>query len=189
MKNVNISQKMYLENGEYLYLIEEIHKKDNFEMKPPSNKKIRISNLKVPYMTATIILVKKEEYIGHISALLYDNQMASFVMSGIRDIRLPDEIEKYHEKINKCDAALLVDEKYRGQKKAKELIYLMFTYLNSKEIKHVEVEGISTEVALNTYLNTGAVQIEKNKAIYYDINKLLESDIFIKNSSLNQTKK
>lgn len=40
-------------------------------------------------------------------------------MSGLRNIKLPDELEKYHEKINKCNTALLVDEKYRGKKRPK----------------------------------------------------------------------
>jgi len=65
----------------------------------------------------------------------------------------------------------------------------MFTYLNNQGIKHVEVEGITTASALKTYLNTGAVQTEEYKAIYYDIDKLLESDIFTENFSVCQTKK
>lgn len=177
---INVSSKINLENGESFYLIEQFHNNKNEVRKNSNNRSFSMNfdNIRIPFCTATIILTKEGDYIGHISSQLYENQLASFCMSGIRNVELPDGLENYHEMINKQDVALLVNEKYRGQNKSRKLIYLMFCYLNSKNIINVEVNGIGNSIAWKTYLGMGALKISENKAMYYDINKLLKSEIF-----------
>ena len=114
--------------------------------------------------------------MGHISANLYNNSMASLMMSGIRSIDLPIELTQYTDIIETHDTALLVNEKYRRQGKASQLMKLMFQYLNEKGIKDLEVDGITDDIAMKTYLKTGAEVIGEKKAIYRDIKRFIQKE-------------
>ena len=102
---------------------------------------IKIGTIRKPISTATIFLTRENDYVGHISANLYNDATASLIMSEIRGIELPNELGKYSNIIEKYDTAVLVDKKYRRQRKATLLMKLMFQYLDRKGIRHLEVEG------------------------------------------------
>lgn len=174
MAEVNISERIELKNGESFYLIEKSSTKSNKVDVSKSSSSFKIKSVPVALGTAGIILTKGTEYIGHISAIIYPDNTAALYMNEIRNIILPEEISN----IDLEDKALVVNEKYRGQRKSKELIYLMLNYLVSKGITTLYVNGITDEVALRTYLSTNAVQLSDNKAVYYDLNNILQSNIF-----------
>ena len=181
MNKVSILAKKKLENGEEYCLIENSFINESNENCSDikintSNLTIKLGNVRKPISTATIFLTKENDYVGHISANLYNNKTASLIMSGIRGIELPEELKKYREIIENHDAALLVAENYRRQGKAKQLIMLMLKYLDKKGIKDLEVDSISDEIAMQTYLNTGAEKIGDNKAIYRNIRNLLPTE-------------
>ena len=53
-------------------------------------------------------------------------------------------------------------------------------------MKTVEVNSIANEIAWETYLSTGAVKIDSKTAMYYEIDKILNSDIFKNNLILKK---
>lgn len=179
MDDVNISNKMKLENGDDYFLIERNfldENKSNIKINNNPKFTIKIGNIRKPTSTATILLTKEDDYVGHISANLYDNATASLIMSGIRGVELPEELSQYSDIIEKHDTALLVAEKYRRQGKATLLMKLMFKYLNKKGIKDLEVCGITDDVAMQTYLSTGAEMTGNKSAIYRDIKRFIQKE-------------
>ncbi len=167
-----------LGNGEICYLIEQFHKKSPTKINEIHNSSFVIKSHKSPFCTVTIILSNESEYIGHISASIFEDKTASLIMSGIRNIELPASLEIYHEEINNHDVALLVSEKYRGRGMSKKLIYKMFQYLSLKGVDDVLVYGITEKIAWKTYLGTGAQRIDVKKAIYHNISRILNSNVF-----------
>lgn len=159
-----------LENGDKCWIIEK-----NFEneMVNIDNSKIKINAYRKPISMTSIFITKDEEYVGHISASIYEDKKASLIMSGIRNLELPEELSFFKDKIEKMDVALQVDEKYRRKGKATELINLMLNYLCRKEIEDLEVDSISDEIAMQTYLKTGAERMDDKNAIYRNIKKIL----------------
>lgn len=182
MNILNISDKTKLENGDDYYLIEKNifneNLESNQEIKVNKNAgfTIKIGTVRKPTSIATIFLTREDDYVGHISANLYSNSTASLIMSGISSIELPSELEIYKEIIEKHDTALLVDEKYRRQGKASLLMKLMFQYLDKKGIKDLEVYGITDDIAMQTYLSTGAQIIGEKKAIYKNISRFIQKE-------------
>lgn len=179
MDEVNISDKRKLENGDDYFLIERnFLNVDNANIKINNNPKftIKIGQARKPISTATILLTKEDDYVGHISANLYDNGTASLLMSGIRGVEFPEELSKYSDIMEKHDTALLVADKYRRQGKATLLMKLMFQYLNKKGIKDLEVHGITNDIAMQTYLSTGAEMTGNRKAIYRDIKRFIQKE-------------
>ena len=175
---VNISEKTKLENGDDIYLIEKTFPDENHE----SNNNIKVTNtigftikrpVHSPISTSTIFLTRNGDYVGHICANLYNNATSSLMMSGISSIELPNELGDI---IDKHDTALFVDEKYRRQGKATLLMNLMFQHLNKKGIKDLEVSGITDEIAMRTYLSTGAEIIGPRKAIYRNISRFIQKE-------------
>lgn len=182
MSKINVSDKTRLKNGDEYLIIENnflnVDSKDNVGVKINNNSgfRIKIETFRKPISTVTIFLTNGNDYVGHISANLYDNSTASLIMSGVRDIKLPNELSKYCNIIEKHDTALLVDKKYRRQGKATQLIMLMFQYLNEKGITDLEIDGITDDIAMQTYLNTGAEVIGVKKAIYRNISRFLQKE-------------
>ena len=159
-----------LENGDKCWIVEK-----KFENKTVNidNSKIKINAYRKPCSMTSIFVTKGKEYVGHISANIYEDKKASLTMSGIRNLELPEELAMFKDKIEKIDVALLVDEKYRRKGKATELINLMLNYLCRKEIEDLAVDSISDEIAMQTYLKTGAEKVDNKNAIYRNIKKIL----------------
>lgn len=182
MNIVNNLDNVKLENGDDYYLIEKTFSDENSEcdkdIKVNNNSgfTIKIGTIRTPISTATIFLTRNDDYVGHISANLYSNATASLIMSGISSTELPSELNRYRNIIEKHDTALLVAEKYRRQGKATLLMNLMFQYLNEKGIKDLEVDGITDNIAMQTYLSTGAEKIGEKKAIYRNISRFIEKE-------------
>lgn len=175
MDNVNIS-KIDLEDGNSYYLIEKANIVSG-EIKDISNSSFKIKNVNRSVGMCSIVLMEEDNFIGHISVSLFDDNTASLTMCHLHSL-LPKELKGYEETIKNHDVAIFVDEKYRGLGKSRELIYLMFCYLRAIGITDVKVSGITNDIAWKTYLGTGATPIDDRTAIYYDINKILDSDIF-----------
>lgn len=182
MEKINISNKVKLDSGDEYILVEKFFLEENGDR----NTSIRINNnpsftikiekIRTPTSTSTIFLTRQGDYVGHISANLYNNSTASLMMSGIRNIELPNELAKYTDIIEAHDTALLVNEKYRRQGKASQLLKLMFQYLDGKGIRDLEVDGITDDIAMKTYLKTGAEVIGEKKAIYRDIKRFIQKE-------------
>ena len=168
----NLFEKVELKNGESFYLIEKTNLKTNIVKTTSSSFKIK----RIPDVlgSASIILTKDFEYIGHISSIIYKDKTAALYMNEIRNVNFPNELSY----VNLEDKALVVDEKYRGQGKSKELIYLMLSYLASKGITQLYVNGITDEIAMKTYLGTGASQLTDTTAVYSELHIILQSAVF-----------
>ena len=180
MSIINISDKIKLENGYEYRLIEKnflnSDSEDNKDFKNSPGITIKIGTIRRPVSIATILLTKEDDYVGHISANLYNNGIASLIRAGIMGIDLPDELKKYGDIIQEHDTALLVDNKYRRKGRATKLLMLMFQYLDEKGIKDLEVCGITNESAMQTYLKTGAEILEGKNAIYRNIKRFLPKE-------------
>lgn len=180
MSKINVLDKIKLDNGdEYILVEKKILEEDgasNTSIKINNNPSfnIKVEKIRTPTSTATIFLIRQNEYVGHISANLYNNFTASLMMSGIRNIELPKELAQYSDIIEAHDTALLVNEKYRRQGKASQLMNLMFQYLDENGIIDLEVDGITDDVAMKTYLGTGAEIIGEKKAIYKNIKRFIQ---------------
>ena len=174
--------KIKLENGDEYCLIEKefaeeaLENNTNLKRNNKSNLRIKINNIRRPNGMAMIVLRQGKDYVGHISSNLYEDCTASLIMSGIRAIELPDELSEYRNLLERHDTALYVDQKYRRQGKATLLMKLMFQYLNEKGIKDLEVCGIVDDVAMQTYLSTGAEIIGEKTAIYRDIGRFFPKE-------------
>lgn len=182
MEKINVSSKINLDSGdEYIlveknFLQEDGARNTSIKINNSPSFTIKIGKMRTPTSTATIFLTRQGDYVGHISANLYNNSTASLMMSGIRSIDLPSELTQYTDIIETYDTALLVNEKYRRQGKASQLMKLMFQYLDEKGIKDLEVDGITDDIAMKTYLRTGAEVIGEKKAIYRDIKRFIQKD-------------
>lgn len=180
MSKINISNKIKLDNGDEYIIVErnflDENRDSNIKINSNPSFSIKIGKVRTPISTATIFLTNKDDYVGHISANLYDNSTASLMMSGIRNIELPDELTKYMDIIETHDTALLVNEKYRRQGKASQLMQLMFQYLDEKGIRDLEVDGITDDIAMKTYMKTGAEVISAKKAIYRNIKRFIQKE-------------
>ena len=97
-------------------------------------------------------------------------------MSGIRGIKLPEKLSKFNDVIKKHDVALFVDEAHRNQGKAKQMLMLMFKYLVSQGINDLEVYGIASEEAYQTYIHTGAEAVDVGKVVYRNIKKFIKNE-------------
>ena len=182
MEKINVSSKIKLNSGdEYIliekkFLEEDGDRKTNIEINNNPSSKINIRKIRTPISIATILLTQQDDYVGHISATLYNNFTASLMMSGIRSIELPSELIQYADVIAAHDTALLVDEKYRRQGKASQLMKLMLQYLDKKGISDLEVCGIVDDIAMKTYLKTGAEVVGEKKAIYRNIKRFIQKE-------------
>jgi hypothetical protein len=77
--------------------------------------------------------------------------------------------------------ALFVDNKFRGQKKSSELIYIYLAYLQSKGIKNLEVhDDISYKTesleGKSVYMLTGADYTENFLNHVYDVDKVVKDE-------------
>lgn len=170
MNDQYLLKKEILEDEKIIYLIEQQFD-DNIQI----NGNIKINNIRIPKSTITIILTDNNDYIGHISANVYNNNTAALIMTGISNLKLSNELEKYQEIINKSGVAIYVDEQYRKNGNAKKLMNLMLNLLNERGITSLEVNSISNYDAINFYVNTGAVLLDDKNAIYENIENILNN--------------
>jgi len=189
MSKIKISDRIKINDQEDYFIVENDFSDDGLEEDTKAKRlanslmKLRIRAFRKPAKTSTIVLVENDEYVGHISANLYEDNVASLTMSGVRGIQLPDKLGKFIDVIKKHDVALFVDEAHRNQGKAKQMLMLMFKYLVSQGINDLEVYGIASEEAYQTYIHTGAEAVDVEKVVYRNIKK------FIKNERIDDIEK
>ncbi len=105
--------KKNLDNGRSYYLIE----KNN-------------EDASRDFGTCTILLVENEICVGFISSTIFNDNTASLSTALVTWDILPAELKKYYKLFqNHAGYAIYVDQNFRGLGKAKELIYLMLSYL------------------------------------------------------------
>lgn len=180
------TDKIELSNGYDIQIIENINKE------PPSNINIENSNsFKInkiglkPIKFSTIFLTKKDEYVGHVSANIYENNTADLSMFNLKMDELPQELDKLKQIIldNKLNVALNVNEKFQDLGKGKELMIIILNYLITQNVQNVAVSGITNDIAMNTYLKTGAEKTSEKTAIYKNIKES------VKNKKIPEIKK
>lgn len=179
---VSYSDKIAVNDNQSIQVIEKVVlEKDTNEVKINNVSGFTIKKVgsKVK-KSISIFLTNKDEFSGFISATVHEDNTASITMSNINAIPLPPQLDEYRNYLlNEVhqDVALFVDRKYRHMGIAKCLIYLMLNYLNELGIEEVKVYGITNDVALKTYLSTGAFLIDNKTAVYQNLSQLLDNNI------------
>lgn len=172
---VRWTDKIELSNGYDIQIVESINTElaSSVDMTKTTFKIIKVS-LK-PIKSSTIFLTKQDEYVGHVSVNIYENNTADLSMFNLRTVKLPEELERLKQIIldTRSDVALKVDEKYQGLGKGKELMVIILNYLVTQNVKDVTVSSISNDISMSTYLKTGANRTGEKTAIYKNIKELV----------------
>lgn len=185
--NVKYTDRIELPNGYDVQIVElEYFNKDdeiqNIHEANVDDTEPKISILQRgsrPIKSCTIFLMKESEYVGQVSANLMEDQTANLSMFPLHFIELPSDAGSLRENLNsahKDGVALKVVEEYRGRGISKVLMTLLLNYLSIQGIREVKVNGISGDIAMETYLKTGAEKTGENTAIYKNLKELLEKN-------------
>ncbi len=175
---VTYTNKLPLSNNYVIQIVESINKSKPSVVNISSSASFKIKKVgEIPLKTVAIFLTQDDSFVGFISANMHKDNTASLIMSGINYVPLPqnlDNLRNYLLHQKKQDVAIYVDEKYQRKGIGKKLIYIMLRYLAEQGVTNVKVSGIKDDVALKTYISTGALQTGEKTAVYENINQFIE---------------